>query len=216
MSKFIDLTSRRFGRLIVVRRVNNNKWGHVLWLCGCDCGKEKIVVGTSLKNADIQSCGCLQKNITIQRSTKHGHSKRGKVSKTYRTWYAMTQRCTNPKHRHYHNYGGRGVKVCERWIKFENFLEDMGESPAQYHSIDRINNCGNYDKQNCVWADRKQQARNKRNNHLETYDNRTQCLASWAEEYGIKYKTLCSRILIHNWSIEKALTTPVRRMKKNG
>jgi hypothetical protein len=211
----IDLIRRRFGRLIVVRRVDNNKWGNSRWLCKCDCelGTEKIILGCHLQSNHTQSCGCLQKEKLIKRSTKHGHAKRGEKSKVYRSWLSMVQRCINPKDEKYCIYGNRGIMVCEHWMKFENFLEDMGEVPSG-HQIDRINNNGNYCKSNCRWATRKQQMRNTRQNHLITYNGETQCLIEWAEEYKISYKVLKDRINKLDWSIGKALTTKVRKRKK--
>ena len=128
MSRFIDLTGERFGRLVVLKRVANNKHEQSMWACKCDCGKEKIILGYHLKSGDTKSCGCLAREQLIQRSTKHGHHKNGKSSKIYAVWAEMIQRCTNPNHKAYHNYGGRGIKVCSRWKKFENFLKDMGIS----------------------------------------------------------------------------------------
>lgn len=206
MSRFIDLTGKRFDRLIVVRRAHNDKWGGSSWLCKCDCGdKETIVGGGHLRNNHTRSCGCLQKEIV----TKHGHSN----GKTYQSWDHMIQRCNNPNYDQYKDYGGRGINVCERWMKFENFIKDMGERLSRNHSIERIDNNKGYYKSNCKWATRKEQQRNSRHNHLKTYNGKTQCLAVWAEEYNINISTLCYRI--KNWTIEKALKTPVRKNGRN-
>ncbi|KKK59795.1 hypothetical protein LCGC14_3030790 [marine sediment metagenome] len=203
----IDLTSKKFGRLTVIKRVDKNKSRNYRWLCKCDCGKEKIILGYNLKNGHTKSCGCLLKEGN---NTTHSHSK----TKTYHSWHNMIRRCTNFNDLSYHNYGGRGITVCKRWRNsFENFLEDMGEPPTDSHSIDRINNNGNYCRENCQWTTRKEQNRNKRDSHLETYNGKTQCLSAWAEETGIAYWTLCARINKLGWSIEKALTTPVRKYR---
>lgn len=128
----------------------------------------------------------------------------------------MGQRCTNPKNPAYKNYGGRGITICERWLDknngFINFLEDMGECPKGCE-IDRINNNLGYCKENCRWVTRYIQSRNKRNNKLFTYKGKIQILKDWAVEYKIKYKTLWMRIYSLKWSIEKALTTPIRKYK---
>ena len=211
MPKFIDLTEERFGRLIVIKRVDNDKWSHHRWLCRCVCGEEKIVRGSYLKRGDTKSCGCLRKEITSITHITHGRSK----TKTYYSWDNMISRCTNPKNKYYHCYGGRGIIVCKRWLEFENFLEDMGEVPEEYQ-IDRIDNDGNYCKSNCRWVTRTEQNRNRRDNHLITYKGKTQCIAEWSEETGIPYSTLSSRILQYGWSFEKALTTPVGKYKKRG
>ncbi len=213
MSKFIDLTGKRFGRLIVLRYVDKDKWRDSRWLCLCGCGNEKIILGNNLKRGAIKSCGCLSIEKLIKRSTKHGHSRRKQHSKTYTAWSHMISRCTNPNDINYHNYGGRGITVCKRWRKFENFLEDMGEPPSAKHSIDRIDNNGNYCKSNCRWATDTEQQRNTRRNHSVTYNGKTQCIAAWAEEYGINDGTLRSRLRL-GWSIEKALTTPVKKRRK--
>lgn len=212
MSKFIDLIRQRFGKLTVVKQVGKDKWRQALWLCKCDFGNSKIICGNNLKNSHTKSCSCLRAEITKQRSIKHGHAQGGK-SKTYTTWKTITQRCTNPNHKYYDNYGGRGIKICKRWKKFENFLEDMGECPPGYQ-IDRINNNKGYSKENCRWTTSKMNNRNRRDNHLEIYNGKTQCLANWAEEYKINYSTLLCR-LNADWSIEKALTTPIKKRKKN-
>lgn len=201
----IDLTGQRFGRLVVIGKEPNDKWGHVPWLCLCDCGKEKIIHGSHLKSGHTKSCGCLLKKGN---NYKHGHSTTIKVSKTYESWAHIIQRCINFNHKDYHNYGGRGIKVCQSWIKFENFLADMGKRPKD-HQIDRINNNKGYCRSNCRWVTAKTNNRNKRNNIFITYKNKTQLLIEWAEEFGMHYRTLYARIFRYGWSIQKSLTTPV-------
>ncbi|KKN58714.1 hypothetical protein LCGC14_0549500 [marine sediment metagenome] len=201
-----DLIGRIFGRLDVVERADNSLCGKIRWLCICSCGKTKIVAGHHLKSGATKSCGCLNIEKIIERSTKHGH-RRQKRSKTYISWMDMIQRCTNTKNKFYHNYGGRGIKVCKRWRKsFENFLEDMGEVQDRLQ-LDRIDNDKGYCKSNCRWTTSKMNNRNRRNNHLETYGGKTQCLATWADEFNINYDMLYLR-LKRGWTIEEALTTP--------
>ena len=210
--KRIDLVGQKFGRLTVIKRMGNDKYRNSRWLCLCECGKEKIIRGSHLKSGDIKSCGCLQKEELIKRSTTHGHKSEGRVPKTYMAWCNMIQRCTNSKHKHYQDYGGRGIKVCKRWIKFENFLEDMG-IPKKGLTLDRIDNSKGYCKSNCRWATRKEQQRNTRRNHMISYNGKTQCMSEWAEQTGISASAILWR-LNHGWSIEKALTTPVKKYKK--
>ena len=193
-----DISGQKFGRLTVIKRVDSDSKGNSRWLCKCDCGKKNIVLGYCLKRHDTKSCGCLK--------IQHGHTKGNKKSKTYIAWISIWQRCTNPNNKDYHNYGGRGIKMCKRWNKFENFLEDMGEVPCGCQ-IDRINNNLGYSPSNCRWTTAKNNNRNRRNNHLETYNGRTQCLAAWADEYKIPYKILWARLYTSHWSVEKALTT---------
>jgi hypothetical protein len=140
---------------------------------------------------------------------KHGHSRVGNVTPTYRRWLAMHQRCVNSSLADYDIYGGRGIRVCERWQSFENFLADMGEQPDG-KSLDRYPDTnGNYEPGNVRWADPKQQARNKRNNLLMTFRGQTLCQSEWAESLGIHKETLRKRLAM-GWSVEKAFLTPIR------
>ncbi len=212
MPGLVDLTGRRFGRLIVIRRVNNGKSKNRRWLCLCDCGNEKIIYGSSLPSGRTKSCGCLQKELVRKRFTKHGHSKN--KLRTYNIWKSMNQRCVNPRNKEYHNYGGRGIRVCQRWKQsFAHFLEDIGDPPTDRHQIDRIDNDQGYCQNNCRWVTPKQQQRHRRNNHLITHGGRTQILVEWAEETGLKRGTIAAR-LKKGWSAESALTIPVKRNRK--
>src|SRR4249920_3506499 len=125
----IDITGQRFGRLVAIEDAGRTKRKEVLWLCRCDCGAEKIVSASHLRQGNIRSCKCLTREITRQNSLKHGHRVNRHHSDTYRSWAAMLTRCYNKNTRCYKNYGGRGIFVCERWHSFENFLADMGERP---------------------------------------------------------------------------------------
>ncbi len=209
MTQFIDLTGQKFGRLFVIERMANNKHRQSMWLCRCDCGKEKTIWSGDLKSGNTKSCGCLKREKITIANTTHGHSTTIKMSKTYDAWQSMIQRCTNPKSMYYYNYGGRGIAVCKRWRKFENFLKDMG-IPKNGLTLDRVNNDKGYCKSNCRWATRKEQNRNKRNNIFVTHKNETRLLLDWAEEFNINYHTLYGRIFILGWSVEKAFTTPVK------
>jgi len=205
--KRIDLTGQKFGRLTVVKYVENDKWNKSRWLCQCDCGNQKNILSNSLKSNRTKSCGCLNK----ENITKHGHNRQNKTSKTYVTWYNMIQRCTNFNHKNYKDYGGRGIKVCEQWRSFENFLEDMGERPLNMF-LDRVDNDGNYCKENTRWATLKEQNRNTRYNRLFTIDGEIKCLAEWCEIYQKPYQTVRWRIN-HGWSIEEALEIVPRQKR---
>jgi hypothetical protein len=138
---------------------------------------------------------------------KHGMSKRPRI---YTTWCDMRNRCNNPNNRSYHKYGGRGIRVCDRWNEFSRFAEDMGEPPAPHYQLERIDNNGNYEPSNCRWATPKEQARNRRSSRLLTFQGRTQTLAAWCHELGLKHSTVVMRLTQYNWSVAKALSTPAR------
>ncbi len=162
-----DMTGERYGRLICVTPTKSTQSG-MYWECKCDCGKITEVLRGNLLKGTTQSCGCLWSESRIAngyKRIKHGRTSRingKKINRngTYSTWEAMIGRCTNPNSDWYHRYGGRGIKVCERWLKFENFLSDMGERPKG-KTIDRIDNDGNYELCNCKWSTPKEQANNK-------------------------------------------------------
>ena len=212
MSRIVDITGKYFGRLTILRKVDNDKWGHIRYLCRCKCKNEKIVLKNDLESGRTKSCGCLQKELLVFRSTKHGHTPKGQWSPIYRSWKNMVQRCTNPKNKDYLNYGGRGITVCKQWMEFSNFLEDMGENWGPGLTLDRINNEKGYYKKNCRWATRNIQNRNSRHNRLITHNGKTQCMAAWAEEIGIFYNTLVCRFK-RGWSPERALAIPAKNME---
>lgn len=197
----IDETGNRHGRLTVIERAKNID-KNARWLCLCDCGTNTVVHGKCLRNGHTQSCGCLQRERAAESATSHGFC----GTPTYTTWYGMKDRCTNPSRPDYH---GRGIVVCERWMNFENFLKDVGARPSPAHSLDRRDNDGNYEPRNCRWVTRKEQNRNARSNVLLTHNGKTQCLAAWAEESGMRYGTLHKRIKVLKWSVGRALCTPV-------
>ena len=189
MWKAIDMIGKRFGRLVVISRAENSKAGHPRWNCLCDCGGTTITDGQDLRNGHTKSCGCLHKERDSEVHIKHGMSE----TPNYGVWTDMKQRCLNPNNKHYKDYGGRGIVVCERWDKFENFYADMGNKPKGLTLERRDNNKG-YFPENCFWATRKEQNRNKRSNRIIKYDGKEQCLMTWSEELGINYNTLRKRL----------------------
>ena len=166
MGKKLNLTNKKFGRLTAIentgKRGSNNRF---IWLCKCECGKYKEVNSKDLLRKHTKSCGCLnnEKRTQTGKSTKtHGHTCDRKQTLTYNSWMSMKYRCLNPKQKGYEYWGGRGITICERWMKFENFLEDMGERPEGM-TLDRIDNDGNYEHSNCKWSTLKEQNNNRRN-----------------------------------------------------
>jgi hypothetical protein len=157
MGKFIELTGKRIGRLVVLMRVGNSSNGTARFLCRCDCGTTKEVRSIHLNKETTQSCGCIQVENTKLSNTRHGLKK----SKSYNTWTHMIQRCENPVNDSYKYYGSRGISVCVRWHKFENFYLDMGEKPEGL-TLERIDNNKGYEPSNCKWATIKEQNCNKR------------------------------------------------------
>lgn len=165
MRKIQDITNQRFGRLTAKEYAFTEKGKSSTWKCICDCGKEILVVLTSLRNGNTQSCGCLRIERTKAKVTKHKKSH----SPEYHAWGNMIQRCRNRNHPEYKNYGARGIIVCEEWqSSFERFFEDMGEKPDPKFSLDRINNEEGYFKENCRWTDASTQARNQREKENKT------------------------------------------------
>ena len=204
-----SLLGQRFGRLTVLSEGPRHDPERRRLLCRCDCGTEKTVGLDEMRHGRIQSCGCLQRERLVAANKTHGHSKiqDGRHSRVYSAWAGMLQRCSNPKTIAYEHYGGRGITVCEKWRSFEAFLADMGE-PPDGHSLDRIDNDGNYEPGNCRWATQKTQSNNKRVNRTLTLGTVTDTISGWAERIGLTHQTLQSRLRL-GWSVERALTEPL-------
>ncbi len=175
-----------------------------MWVCICVCGTQKLIRQASLRDGSSTSCGCLAVSKAKVKNTKHGLSE----SPEYRTWKSIKQRCLNPKTRHYKDYGGRGIAVCDRWLNsFEDFLADMGKKPSPKHEIDRYpDNDGNYGPGNCRWASRSQQMSNTRRVPLITANGLTLSSKEWADRTGLKQETIMARINRFGWDKERAVT----------
>lgn len=167
--------------------------------CRCDCGTVQMVSNVKLRSGWSKSCGCLVADVTAKRNLTHGSSK----TRVYGIWCNMLNRCRNPKVPSYPDYGGRGITVCDRWLKFENFLADMGEPPKGL-TIDRLNNDGNYELGNCAWRTKIAQARNRRSSLNITIDGLTLPVVEWAARTGINRRTI-ERRYHAGWSMDRIL-----------
>jgi hypothetical protein len=197
----------RFGRLVVLGDATPDGRGQSVWLCRCDCGVTKPQRAGGLKAGKSVSCGCAKKERASVMNRSHGMSK----SPTYSVWLAMRIRCKDETFHEYARYGGRGIKVCERWdADFKNFLADMGVRPAGL-TLDRIDNDGDYEPGNCRWSTRREQGANTSQNVKVTAFGETKTAAEWADDQRCvaSRKTLYSR-LSSDWSAERALLEPVK------
>lgn len=208
-----DLTGRIFGMLTVQGRSANAK--RYEWDCMCVCGSVRSAPRHHLTGSAVSAClKCTQKRRVQKRSdlgigVKHGHSSHSKSSKLYNVWSQMRWRCNSPKCPQYQYYGGRGIKVCERWNEsFANFLQDVNSGYQEGLSLDRVDNDGDYSPENCAWATRTQQMRNTRANRVIEFAGKSMLLTDWANELGLTQQGLIHRL--HHWDLEKALTTSAR------
>lgn len=203
MPKFKDLTGKRFGRLTVLGLGTKTNSGYNRWRCQCDCGGTTLV-GVGDIGIQKYCSSCKPKG-----RPSHGLSHLPE----YHVWRAMKYRCDNPSCEHYKNYGGRGISYTKRWKKFENFMADMGRRPTDNHTLERKDNYGNYNKNNCAWATRVEQARNFRSNVFLEFRGERKCVSEWAQEYGLTHDNISSRLEL-GWSVEKAITTPVSKFNR--
>lgn len=262
-----DLTGKRFGMLVVIARVDNNKWGKARFLCKCDCGNEHVVVGSDLSCGDTKSCGCRklippsELNLSGQKFGMLTVIKRGENdnrnrirfickcdcgnealitlyklrsggikscgckrlkhgdtgSNLYTVWHNLKVRCNNKKDANYHNYGGRGISVCDEWNdSYEPFQKwALANGYKKGLDLDRINNNGNYEPSNCRFVTRTINSNNRRSNHLLYAFGEKKTIKDWSRDKRcvVKHSTLLNRIFTCKWGDEKAITTPARKIE---
>ena len=203
-----DFSLKDIGRLIAIGPVGLDKSMNVKWLCVCHCGKTVIKTTNKFYKNSHHSCGC------INHKKSHGEAIRKNRSIIYTIWKGIISRCYYPKHKRFKDYGGRGITVDPRWrYSFSDFFKDMGDAPLG-HTLDRIDNDGPYSPQNCRWSTYKDQANNRRNNTIITFNGKHATLSEWAQITGIGRSTIAYRIK-KGWEIEKALQTPVNAALSN-
>ena len=206
MGKAVDITGKRFGRLVVLKFDHAEKY-RKYYLCKCDCGNTKIVLKGNLLAGYTLSCGCLQKERASKASLLPNDEAR-----LHRIFGGMKHRCYDEKHNRYPRYGGRGIKICKEWLdnreEFVKWSIENGYAPGL--SIDRIDNNGDYSPNNCRWVKKREQGLNMSRNVVISYNGESMPLKEWARKLGIKNTTLHNRLKYLGWSVEKAFTTPVR------
>lgn len=217
-SNFIDLTGERFGRLLVQEIAYKKGW-EIYWKCKCDCGKTTNVLSAKLRNGKTKSCGCLRKEMLVKRNEKHGL----RHKRIYNIYCTMKARCYSQHNSNYHNYGARGIIVCDEWMGehgAENFIkwayENGYDENAKFGecTLDRIDVNGNYEPSNCRWISVKEQANNTRLTIFLTYKGETKSASEWSEITGISKNTINGRKR-KGWSDERCLETPVKGKNKN-
>jgi hypothetical protein len=207
-SRRIPMVGRTFALLTVVERIGTDRWGDTVWLCRCLCGATHRANGNKLRRGDVKSCGCMKAEWARQANTTHGASARGKMTAEYRTWQGMIDRCESPGNEAFCNYGGRGITVAPEWRHdFPAFLAHIGPRPGSRYTVERIDNGRGYEPGNVVWATRREQNRNKRNNRWITVGGITRLMADWARQAGVSNAAMHHR-LRNKWPIELAVTAP--------
>lgn len=207
-----DLRGQKFNRLVVISIEPKERLKEREWLCLCDCGNKIIVKAARLKNGHTKSCGCWNRQHAKEMGRSnaiHGLS----ATKLYSVWNGMVTRCERVNSKYYPHYGGRGIKICERWRKdFLAFVADMGPSYQRGLTLERIDFDGDYSPENCRWATLIEQARNKRDTFWVEYKGKRMSLPDAVEKYStVSYKTVADRIRRYGWSVEQALLIPIRK-----
>lgn len=200
-----NLEGKKFGRLTVISQ-GGRRNSHVLWKCVCECGNTVHVVSQSLTTSVTRSCGCLKKDSSKARMTKHGMC----GTTEYIAWKNMMIRCYQENGKFYNFYGGRGIKVFDRWHTADNFLKDMGLKPDPSLTLERKDSNKDYSPSNCMWGTWDQQVNNRRSNLVIEHNGKKQTAVQWERELGLPKHIISNRITKGKWSHAKALSTPVR------
>lgn len=211
-----DLVGQIFGRLTVVAADGRTNAKQTRWHCRCECGGEALTTTGKLRGGHTTSCGCFKREATAFRFRKDGLFTGGERHPLFDTYNKMIGRCYNQNDAAYEAYGGRGITVCDRWrfgvggkTGLAIFIKEMGPRPSSRHSLDREDNDGNYDQSNCRWATKKQQARNRRSNHLVDCDGQAVALSEFCERKGLRFQIINQRIG-RGWSLDRAISQPPR------
>lgn len=206
--KIKNETGNRYGRLLVLSPAGN-QLGRVQWECQCDCGQIAIVSGCALRGGGTKSCGCISIETTKANRTTHGATANYTRPPEYKVYAGIKRRCYNRNEKAYPFYGGRGIKMCERWRNdFAAFLSDMGPRPSDKHSIDRFpNHKGDYEPSNCRWATFEQQMNNRQNNRIVEYQGSGMTIAQLSRKTGINYHTLYRIIVTNGMNADSAIAT---------
>lgn len=206
MGKKLDLKSgERFGKLVVIEYVGKNRHRKCMWRCKCDCGAEKTVLAVGLTRGTTTSCGCHQRSGLARRHGMAG-------TQVYIAWKNMRQRCLNPNHPQWEDWGGRGISFCQKWETFEGFFEDMG-SPKDGETLERLDNSKGYSKDNCEWRSHLAQNNNRRSNRVIENEGKRLTITQWSREREINHSTLNQR-LRRGWSEEEALSSEKSHNRK--
>lgn len=209
MNKAPDLIGKRFGKLVVQDRTDSyigKTYTQSQWKCICDCGNYVVVRGVQLTGCRTKSCGCLRVEVPKAVNRRHGHAPRGIQGKTYTIWCSMKLRCTNKNEQNFKYYGGRGISFDSKWNEYLGFLDDMGECPSGY-TLERIDVNGNYNKENCKWIPKAQQAWNTRNTKMVILNGETKPFPVWINELGLNYAKIYRRLNL-GWTPENAFLKP--------
>lgn len=203
--RIINMEGKRFGRLVGLSRAGSNHRGAAAWLFRCDCGKTKVIAGKDVRSGGTVSCGCYRDENSGYCNAKYDEKTKALV----RVWSGMKRRCLNKNSTAWERYGGRGIKICERWINsLENFAKDMGPRPPGT-SLDRINNDGDYCKENCRWATFLQQNNNRQSSRFINFLGKTKTISEWERETGVRAQRITKRLAL-GWDESRAISQPAR------